>query len=164
MKLIIREHKYYRLYVKPFKNRIYFTILGSIREVEDIPLFAEDWKRAVSKVKKNFTILSDVRLMGILGRKVEKVCQEIQGDLIEKGVCDVAEVHSVNDIADLQASHLAERSGLPTTKFESVEEAEIYLNAVADELKKAQIKKRKRIALTSPFTSISKSDFKSPLK
>jgi len=130
MKIILIENQYYKIYTDPTKNRIYFSVVGSIKDINAIPCFVEDWKKAISEVEINFTVLSDVRAMGMQSKTVAKLQECIQSYLIQKGISEVAEVMAINDIADLQSSHIVERSGMPTTKFASVEEAENYLNKI----------------------------------
>ena len=130
MKTILIENQYYKIYTDPTKNRIYFSVVGSIKDINAIPYFIEDWKKAISEVQNNFTVLSDVHAMDMHSKTVAKLQESVQSYLIQKGISEVAEVIAINDIADLQSSHIVERSGILTTKFKSVEEAEEYLDTL----------------------------------
>ncbi len=135
MPTIIIENQYYKLRTDPIKNRIYFIVVGSIKDINLIPHFVEDWQKAISEVQANFTVLSDVRTMGMQAKTVEKLQQSIQSYLMQQGVSEVAEITAINDIANLQASQIVERSGIITKKFKIVEDAEKYLDKVVALLK-----------------------------
>jgi hypothetical protein len=142
MKNVLIENQYYKIHTDPIKNRVYFSITGSIKDINAIPHFVEDWQKAILEVQTNFTILSDVRAMGIQAKTVAKLHESIQSDLMQKGVSEVAEVISISDIADLQSSHTAQRSGITTKKFKSVEQAEYYLDKILVTFAKLDIAKK----------------------
>lgn len=160
MKITIKENKHYKLYTNSTKNRIYFSITGKIQDENQIPHFVEDWKQAISQVETNFTILSDIRIMDIQAKKIEKLHEKVQSFLTQNGLAETAEVISMNDIADLQANQVVERSGMPNTKFRSIEEAENYLDAVVISLKKKESKKRNGILFSDKNQDNLKSDFR----
>ncbi len=160
MKTLIKENKYYKLYTNTSKNRIYFDITGRISNLAAIPYFVEDWKEAVSQVDNNFTVLSDVRTMGIQTKEMEKLQEKVQSFLTENGLVEVAEVMATNDIADLQSSHIVERSGMPSTKFKSLEKAEKYLDQVVANLKKPKSKENRTIISFAENKDNRRSDFR----
>ncbi|WP_375560371.1 hypothetical protein ACE193_22135 [Bernardetia sp. OM2101] len=147
MKAILIDNQYYKLHTDPTKNRIYFSITGSIKDINVIPYFVEDWKKAISEVSTNFTVLSDVRAMGIQSKTVEKLHESIQSYLMQKGISKVAEVIAINDIADLQATHIVQRSGIHTKKFKNVEQAENYLDKIVLEFAKLEDTKKDDISI-----------------
>lgn len=147
MKIILIENQYYKIYTDPTKNRIYFSVTGSIKDLEAIPHFLEDWQKAISEVQINFTVLSDVRAMGMQAKTVAKLQQSIQSYLMLNGVSEVAEVIATSDIADLQSSHTAQRSGIVTKKIGNVEQAEHYLNKVVAAFAKLDALKKENDSL-----------------
>ena len=159
MKTLIAENQYYKLQVNSLTNRIYFTITGTIKK-DNVPNFVSNWKKATAELNTNFTVLSDCRMMQIQGKEMEKVHQEIQTYLIKNGLLQVAEVVSMNDIANLQACHIAERSELPIKKFESIEVAESYLNKMGNSSEKTETTTfQKRNNSSSSTNNRRKSDF-----
>ncbi|WP_338762725.1 hypothetical protein WAF17_18175 [Bernardetia sp. ABR2-2B] len=160
MNITIKENQHYKLYTNSTKNRIYFSIIGKIQDESQIPCFVEDWKRAISQVSTNFTVLSDIRLMNLQSKKIEKLHEKVQSFLTENGLLETAEVMAMNDIADLQASQMVEHSGMPTKKFQSIEEAESYLDTVVASLNKIKPMKRDDISLSDRQENNRKSDFK----
>ena len=110
--------------------------MGSIKDIDSIPSFVENWQTVVARVQDNFIVLSDVRAMGIQGRKIEKLHEKVQSFLTKKEVSEVAEVVAMNDIADLQFSQIVKRSGITNTRFKDIKTAEQYLDTVVATLKK----------------------------
>lgn len=125
----------YSLEIDIEKNRVYFCIYGHWDNTTQLDSFLEDWKRAISHLQSDFTILSDIRTMLPHALAVEKIHEETQKYLIENGLFKVAEVVPINDIAHLQSSRIVERSNLPMNKFDCVEEAERYLDQVVKKLR-----------------------------
>ncbi|WP_291721025.1 hypothetical protein [Bernardetia sp.] len=125
----------YTIQVDIEKNRVYFCIRGRWDKETKLEDYLDKWKEAISYLEPNFTIIADVRTMLPHAISVEKVHEEAQRYLIENGLFKVAEVISLNDIAALQATRVAERSNFPISKFSSFEGAEKYLDQVVGVLK-----------------------------
>lgn len=160
MKITIKENQHYKLYTNSTKNRIYFSMVGKVQDESQIPYFIEDWKRAIAQVSTNFTILSDIRLMDLQGKTIEKLHKKVQSFLTENGLLETAEVMPMNDIADLQASQMVEHSGMPTTKFRSIEEAENYLDTIVASFNKSKIEEKRNDASQTKNENNRKSDFR----
>ena len=124
----------YSLEVDIEKNRVYFCIRGHWDKNTPLENYLDEWEKTISCLQPNFTIISDIHTMLPHALVVEKVHEQVQKFLIEKGLYKVAEVASINDIADLQASRVAQRSKLPVNKFSTFEEAEKYLDRLVEDL------------------------------
>ncbi|WP_338790404.1 hypothetical protein V9L05_02950 [Bernardetia sp. Wsw4-3y2] len=160
MKITIEENQHYKLYISSTKNRIYFSMVGKLQDENQIPCFIEDWKRAIAQVTTNFTVLSDIRLIDLQGKKIEKLHEKVQSFLTENGLLETAEVMPMNDIADLQANQMVERSGMPTTKFRSIEEAENYLDTIVASFNKSKSEEKRNDACQTKNKDNRKSDFR----
>ncbi len=133
MRTQIAKHQNYEIHVDVEKNRIYVIYTGKWLGRDKIKDFFPDWKKAESYMKTNFTIFADVRLMGSMSKDVERLHQEIQVYLVEKGLLATAQLASSDDLADYQIHRSTQRSNLHIVKFTTSEEAEIYLDEAASQ-------------------------------
>ncbi len=128
MKIDFIKTKHYYIQIDNSKNRVYFSVLARWNGIEDFSNFFDQWKEIVEKLEPQFTITSDLRLMPILSKDIEKLFSQIQCYLIENGLFHVAEVVAMNDISNLQITRISNHSELPQNKFTNIEEAEEYLD------------------------------------
>jgi hypothetical protein len=135
MKTEITKNENYEIYVDTDKNRAYIKVIGKWLSLEKVQDFFPDWKRAASFMQPNFTIFADIRLMGSMSKDVEKLHQEIQTYLVEKGLLVTAQLASVDDLADYQIHRSTQRSKLTIIKFGNIDEAECYLDLAVSKLK-----------------------------
>ena len=135
MKTEIISTEYYFIKIDTSKNRAYFCVLARWQGIENFSNFLEQWEDIIEKLESNFTIVSDLRIMPIFSKDVEKLFAQIQEYLIANGLLHVAEVTAVDDIANLQITRISTRSNLPLNKFVTVEAAEKYLDGLVATLK-----------------------------
>ncbi|WP_338791906.1 hypothetical protein V9L05_18555 [Bernardetia sp. Wsw4-3y2] len=124
----------YSLEIDIAKNRVYFCIRGHWDKNTLLTNYLLDWKEAISYLQPNFTIISDTLTMLPHAVSVEKLHEETQKYLIDNGLFKVAEIMPINDIANLQANRITERSQLPVIKLSSLEEAEECLDKLVEEM------------------------------
>jgi len=124
-----RGNEYYHLEANKEKNRIYFSMTGSIPNVDVIPDFLQDWKDMVAEVQQGFTILGDLSKLNPLPKDVDKLNEETQAWLMQNGCGKVAQL--VGDIGVMaQVNDFAERSGMRSIlrAFNFHKTAEIWLD------------------------------------
>lgn len=126
-KVKIAETKFYTLHVSPEKNRAYLKIFGFWRNVESVPDYLSDWKKALSKVKKGFTLLTDASEMKTHPQDVRKLHEEAQALVMAMEVQKVAEIVK-DDITEMQLNAVAKTTKFPKKNFKSSEDAEKWLD------------------------------------
>lgn len=57
-KIFIAQTPQYEIYVDKAINRIYLKIIGFWRNPEQVPLYIDDWKKAIMAAGKGFTLLT----------------------------------------------------------------------------------------------------------
>ena len=124
---IISDNKHYRLAISPEKNRAYLTIFGFWRNKEAVPDYLKDWQRAVSSLKRGFTLLTDASQMKTHPRDVQKLHEEAQAIVLKGGVVKVAEILK-DDITELQLNAVAKATQFPKKNFKTIEDAEKWLD------------------------------------
>jgi len=140
MKIEISDSIYYSLEVNYSKNRVYFSILQKWDGIEEFDTFAAEWKEIISKIKIDFTIVCDFRLMPLLSKPMEALFSQMQTYVIENGRCYIAELTAENDISNLQMARISERSNVPISRFKSKEQAEKFLDQFLEECKQIKTK------------------------
>jgi hypothetical protein len=126
--ITIAENKQYSLKVDITKNRAFLKINGFWRNKEDIPGYLQDWDEAVSKLSKDFTLLTDATEMTIHPGDVRDVHSKAQEKIVKAGVKKVAELHEKN-AAVFQLDSVSNESGMPRKKFDDKNEAIAWLDA-----------------------------------
>ncbi|WP_338791676.1 hypothetical protein V9L05_20200 [Bernardetia sp. Wsw4-3y2] len=134
MKTEVLKTEHYCIEVNLSKNRIYFAVLAKWSGIKDFENFEEVWIETAKRMKPNFTIHSDLRLMPKLNYDIEALFGRIQSYLIENGLIALAETAAVDDISNLQIHRLSERNQMPVNKFKTEEEAENYLDQLVANL------------------------------
>ncbi len=134
MKIETCRKEYYSTHIDFEKNRMYFAALGHWRGVQDFEDFEQLWIDMSKKMKPNYTLCADLRLMPIFSREIEDLFSKIQKYLINNGLLNMAEVIPLNDISDLQFHRMSEKNKMPTNKFKTMEEAENYLDKLVANL------------------------------
>jgi predicted nuclease of restriction endonuclease-like RecB superfamily len=125
--IIISDNKHYKISISTEKNRAYLTIFGFWRNKEAVPDYLKDWQRAISSLKKGFTLLTDASQMKTHPRDVQKLHEEAQAILLKAGVLKVAEILK-DDITELQLDAVAKATRFPKKNFKTIEEAEKWLD------------------------------------
>ncbi len=126
------SNSYYSLAINTEKNRAYSIIKGSCKDLSAVLEYKKGWEKAIENgfLLESFTVLADARLMGHMSLEIEQVHQKIQAYLLEKGMKAVAQLASINDIANMQVARTTTRSNTPITAFVTLEEAENYLDTI----------------------------------
>lgn len=132
MKTQICQKEYYSIDIDIEKNRIYFTILGGWKGIQDFEGFEQLWIDTSRQMQPHYTICSDVRLMPMCSHEIEDLFSKIQQFLIKDGLLNIAEIMAINEISYMQLHRMSEKNKMPTSKFKTLEEAEIYLDRMIE--------------------------------
>lgn len=121
----------YELFYSKVKNRIYSRIFGFWKNHECVPDFLNDWDKALLHVQPSFTVLVDMRTMITHPQSMKNLHAEAQLKVKAAGVLQVANVMPLDKIASLQIGTIADISKLPSSNFDTIQEAELWLDASA---------------------------------
>ncbi|MEJ1238750.1 hypothetical protein WBG78_11505 [Chryseolinea sp. T2] len=124
----INRTKQYTIAVSPAKNRAYLKIIGFWRGPDVVPDYIKDWTKAVSQLKKGFTLLTDASEMKTHPATVRSLHEEAQSILLKAGVSKVAEIIK-DDVAEMQLDAVAKTTQFPKRTFKAQSEAEVWLDA-----------------------------------
>lgn len=130
MKDLIAKTDFYSIEIDKVKNRAYLGVYGSCKGVDDIPNFLDDIRNASSKLSKGFTLLTDATKMKTHPPEVSDLHVDSQKVWLEGGLLKTAELIPVSSIDRLALGRRAKSSGMPVKGFESVEEAETWLDEI----------------------------------
>src|SRR5688572_24090836 len=123
----IADNPYYSIYISPEKNRAYLKIKGFWRSAETVPDYLNDWKKALSRLKKGLTLLTDASEMKTHPADVKKLHEQAQGLVLKMEVKKVAEIIK-DDVTEMQLDAVAKSTQFPKKNFKSVDEADTWLN------------------------------------
>ena len=123
----INDTRFYRISVSPEKNRAYLKILGFWRSTEVVPDYLNDWNKAMSMLKKGFTLLTDASEMKTHPQDVRKLHEQAQAIILKAGVSKVAEVLK-DDVAEMQLDAVAKTTQFPKKNFKTAVDGEKWLD------------------------------------
>jgi len=124
----VAQNACYDIIVDKAKNRVYFTIHGYWKSKSVVATLMQDWKKAVSLTQPNFTVLTDMRTMITHPQELNELHLATQQLVIDSGVNQVANVMPSDKIANLQLNSFTANSMLPHRNFDTIDEAETWLN------------------------------------
>ena len=127
--MVVADNKYYKLEVDTSKNRIYITILGFWASKSVVPDYIKDWDYALKLITTGFTVLADVRKMKIHPQDVIELHNETIRMTTARGYSKTAELISTG-LAKVQIDRIYKENEVNKNKFETIEDAENYLNSV----------------------------------
>jgi hypothetical protein len=125
----IANNDLYEVRVDIDKNRLYLTVKGFWKSPAQAPEYIADLKAAAEKIKPGFTILTDLRTMKPPTTEVGQLHVEAQKNLVESGLSKTAEVVGSAILLEMQLKKYAQTSSMSKAEFESVEEAEAWLDS-----------------------------------
>lgn len=124
------SNEYYELSYKPEINRLYVTIKGFWRSKEVVLEYVSDLKKILLSTKRDFTLLTDLRLMKTSPKEIEEVHLAAQAELLKFGLKQTAEVIE-SSFVQFQTNQYAKNSHMPVRQFQSIEEAQAFLDEMA---------------------------------
>ena len=127
----IANNSCYDLAYDRSKNRVYFTIHGYWKNAEAVPELLADWDKALGQIHPGFTVIIDMRSMITHPQGLNKLHAEAQQKVAASGVSKVANVMPTDKIASLQVAEIINCTNLPSKNFNSLPEAEEWLDHAA---------------------------------
>ncbi len=124
----IAKNACYEIYFNIDKNRGYITLKGFWKSRDVVPCYLDDLRKILVFAKPDFTILTDLQQLITHPQELNSLHMEAQLLMVKEGVLHVAHVMPSDKIANLQVNSISDQSGLPTTKFHTTEEAEVWLD------------------------------------
>lgn len=123
----IVDNNQYSLNVDLTQNRVFLQIKGFWRNQEEVGQYLNDWDKALSKVKEDFTLLTDAREMKIHPSDVRDLHRKAQLKIEKAGVKKVAELQS-ESVAEMQLDGVSRESGMNKKNFKNENEAIRWLD------------------------------------
>lgn len=127
MKIIVKN-EYYMIGIDERKNRLYLTISGFWESNSVVPNFFIDFRKAVSKLSPDYTILADVTQMKTPPADVATLHTKVQQMAIFKGLKKTAEVVNGNMITKMAINRYSRQSGMNKKIFHDRKKAETWLD------------------------------------
>jgi len=109
--MVKRGNQYYSVEADKEKNRVNFSMTGSIPDVAAVSSFESDWHSTVGELNSGFTIIGDLSKCDPLPPDVEALNTKVQGWIMGQGCSKVAQL--VGDLNTMsQVNAFAEKSGM----------------------------------------------------
>ncbi|WP_242926296.1 hypothetical protein [Pontibacter vulgaris] len=118
----------YEIYFSMGKNRAYLTLKGFWKSKQVVAGYLEDLKKLLVLTEPGFTILTDQSQLVTHPQELNDLHLEAQRLMVKEGVQQVAHIMPSDKIASLQVNAIADQTGLPISKFATIEEAETWLD------------------------------------
>lgn len=125
--IVVKENKYYKIVVSQEKNRAYLKIIGFWKNIETVPDYLNDWKKATALLAKGFTLVTDATEMKTHPQQMKIVHEQAQAIIIKAGVKKVAEIVK-DDVSEMQLNSVAKTTHFPKRNFNTIEEADKWLD------------------------------------
>jgi len=122
------KNDYYEIEYDSIKNRVYYTMKGLWKSVAVVPNFEQDWRNVVQKIRKDWTILGDLKTLQPMPDDVNALNGKVQQYLMTTGLRKVAQVADIAVAGSINA--MARKSGLKEVlwAFYDKPTAETWLN------------------------------------
>ena len=127
-KTLIAHNKCYELLYAPYKNRLYLSIFGFWKNLDQIPSYTADLKKAQALLQPGFTLLLDLRTMITHPQVIMGLHVEVLELLRTAGLKKCACVDPTDRIAALQVEDTLVQSHLSSNRFSTHAEAEAWLD------------------------------------
>lgn len=125
----IADNEFYKLGVDVDKNRFYAGVKGFWKSPGQVPEYLNDLKAALGKLKPGFTVLTDLREMKPPTTEVGHLHMQAHQLIVESGVSKTAEVIGSAILIEMQIKKFTQGSSLSKAEFDTIEEAEAWLDA-----------------------------------
>lgn len=130
MKKIV-ETDLYVIWVDALKNRLYQEVRGKwIAPVANYH-YEQDVEKALSLLKKNFTILNDaLKAEGVMSAEWAAIAAKIRQRLVNHGMKASAELLPENVLTKMQVKRVSKETHFETRFFRDRKEAETWLDSL----------------------------------
>lgn len=124
----IADNDQYSIEVSTEKNRAYLVIKGFWRNVDAVPNYINDWKKAMDYLKDNFTILNDAVAMKSHPQDVKELHGQVLAVLQTRKMGPAASLIA-NSVTEVQFASIAKGTDINTSNFSNAADAEKWLDA-----------------------------------
>lgn len=129
-KLSIASNTYYDISYDAKKNRFYLNIKGFWPNAQAVSNYVKDWQRAFDLAQPQFTLITDVSTAKTHTQDVMVIREQAQRLAVKAGILQAAEVMNESVFLEAQAQAISQKSHFPRGKFQSVAEAELWLDSL----------------------------------
>lgn len=128
MKQLIAKNDHFEISVDAEINRMYLKIIGfwKIQTIEGD--YVASVTTALSHLKKDYTLLTDLREMKTHPAEVKELHIAAQEILVDKGLLYTAEICS-SSFVEFQTDTLSKESNMPSKQFQDEKEAILFLDS-----------------------------------
>ncbi len=126
----ISETIYYSITVNKKKNRIYLTLNGYWKRLEDVSRYLDDIAMAVREVTPGFCILSDLRMLKTPPTSLSELHRMAQEAPVKAGLGRTAEIVPEEGSSELEKAleEYSRQSSMKKRVFRTRAEGELWLN------------------------------------
>ncbi|MHA1974124.1 MAG: hypothetical protein ACTSW1_14090, partial [Candidatus Hodarchaeales archaeon] len=95
-----------------------------------VPNYIKDWQNILTKVKENFTVITDARKLKTPPMHVSKMFETVQRLMINQNVKKIAKIVPESIVASTTTKRVSKNTGLEKRikAFSNIEEAEKWLD------------------------------------
>lgn len=129
MKNQIVSNEYFSIDVDSSKNRIYASFLGFWSKMEIMDEYLSYLTKALAAIKKDFTLLADLRTFKTLPNDLVAKQKLAMEDLAKAGMSKVAVILPQSVISEVQLKSSMNETAMPEKQFSTVEKGEEWLDA-----------------------------------
>lgn len=122
----IASTDFYTIQVDQEKNRLLMAYRGSWVKPDQIPNYVSDHAKAIKLLKPGFTCLVDCRKMEAM--LLTDFIAQAQKDAIAAGTRKAARVYAGSTFIEVQAAGIHKKTGMNARAFQSVADAEAWLD------------------------------------
>ena len=131
MKTIATTERF-SLAVDPAKNRLYCTMRGVWKQVDDADAYLNYWRTAIHQLASHFTVLVDLCDLKIMSQEWVTLALEVERLVINAGILATAEVIAANPTVIMQANRISRETHLTKQVFADREQAEAWLDRLTE--------------------------------
>ncbi|RNI23011.1 hypothetical protein [Rufibacter latericius] len=121
---------FYQMKVDRKRNRIFIKVEGCWNTPEEVPFYFLHLEEALACLTPGFSILTDIRGLEEYSPAVRRMHIEAQKLTVAAGISQLAEVHHSNTPVNQLSMFIAEESKIPLNIFDSLEDAEDWLEGL----------------------------------
>ncbi len=125
----VAKNDFYEIAVDLVKNRLFLKVSGFWKSPEQVPNYVGDIRTAAEKLKRGYTVLTDLSTMKPPTTSVGQLHVEAQQTLVTYGLSKTAEVTGTAVLLEIQLKDFARQSSMTKAEFRTREEAEAWLDS-----------------------------------
>ena len=119
------------LTVDSTKNRVYCTMRGFWKQVDDADAYLNAWRTAIRQMSNHFTVIVDLSDLNIMSPEWVTLAFEVEKLVISAGLLATAEVIPANPTVKMQANRISYDTNMTKRVFINRDDAEAWLDSLA---------------------------------